>query len=76
MTEKIDIVELAQELAESASTTGDPATGRKLTGVVERILAALDLPAGCGDTVGGERELGEKGVGQPMVRGTVQRLGG
>ena len=46
MTEPIDVVELAHELARIASTTRDPETGRLLMAVVERILQAAGLPPG------------------------------
>ena len=48
MTDKIDVVELAHELARIASATRDPETGRQLMGIVERILAAAGLPPGSG----------------------------
>ena len=48
MTDKIDVVELAHELARIASTTRDPETGRQLMEVVERILGAAGLPPGNG----------------------------
>jgi hypothetical protein len=44
MTKRIDVVELAHELSKIASTTSDPATGRQLMEVVERILRAAGLP--------------------------------
>jgi hypothetical protein len=46
MSEKVDIVNLAHELAEIASTTSDPETGRRLMEVVEKILRAAGLPSG------------------------------
>jgi hypothetical protein len=48
MTVKIDGVELAHELAEIASTTSDPNTGRQLMEIVERIMRAAGLPPGTG----------------------------
>ena len=48
MTETIDVVELAHEIAQIASQTSDPETGRQLMEVVERILRAAGLPPGSG----------------------------
>jgi len=48
MTDTIDVVELAHELAEIASTTSDPETGRQLMEVVERIMRVVGLPPGSG----------------------------
>lgn len=48
MNNKIDIVKLARELAQIASTTVDPETGRLLMEVVERLLKEAGLPPGKG----------------------------
>jgi len=40
----IDPLEVADELAEIASTTTDAATGEKLVKLIERLLAANGLP--------------------------------
>ncbi|MGA9013940.1 MAG: hypothetical protein WB509_15720 [Acetobacteraceae bacterium] len=44
MTNKVDPVDLARELAEIARTTTDPETGRRLAELVKRLLAAAGLP--------------------------------
>lgn len=44
MTDTIDVVELAHELAKIASETSDPEIGRQVMEVVERILRAAGLP--------------------------------
>lgn len=41
---EIDVVELAQELAEIARTTSDQDTGRRLMALVSRLLNAAGLP--------------------------------
>ena len=43
MTDKTNIVELADELAEIAKTTSDPATGMRLMKIVERLLVEAGL---------------------------------
>lgn len=44
--ERIDVVELAHDLAKIASATSEPAIGRQLMEVVNRILKAAGLPPG------------------------------
>jgi hypothetical protein len=44
MTNKIDIVELAHEVAEIARTTTDPKTGRLLIELVNKLLRGAGLP--------------------------------
>jgi len=46
MNDRIDIVELARELAEIARTTTDQKTGRLLMELIERLLQEAGLPAG------------------------------
>ena len=48
MNTKIDIVELARELAEIASRCTDPDTGRRLMEMIERLLREAGLPPGSG----------------------------
>jgi len=49
---EMDLMELADELAEIARTTNDPATGAQLMRVVNRLLTEVGLPpeAGGGET--------------------------
>ena len=50
MSDRIDPVELAQELAKIAtSSTSDAATGRRLVQLVERLMQAAGLPPGKGE---------------------------
>jgi hypothetical protein len=44
MSDRIDVVELAREIAKIASTTTDPETGRLLMELVERLLEQAGLP--------------------------------
>ena len=44
MTIKIDIVELAHEIAEIARTTTDPETGRLLIELVKELLREAGMP--------------------------------
>jgi len=44
MTEGIDPLELAEELAEIARATRDPRTGQRLMSVVTRLLERAGLP--------------------------------
>ena len=44
LPEETDLVELADELAEIARTTRDPATGQRLMSVVKRLLELAGLP--------------------------------
>ncbi|MGC1409458.1 MAG: hypothetical protein WA864_10995 [Acetobacteraceae bacterium] len=46
MSDKIDVIELAREIARIASTTNDPETGRLLLELIERLLQAIGLPPG------------------------------
>jgi hypothetical protein len=46
MSDPIDVVELARELARIASTTHDRETARLLLEVIERLLGAAGLPGG------------------------------
>jgi hypothetical protein len=48
----MDLLDLADELAEIARVTNDPATGRRLMQLVNRLLTAAGLPpeAGGGET--------------------------
>jgi hypothetical protein len=55
MRDRIDIVELAGELAEIARTTRDAATGTRLMHVVDRLLGEAGLPPLVG---GGEPPAG------------------
>jgi hypothetical protein len=48
MNDKNDVVELAREIAEIASLTTDPETGRLLMELVERLLRQAGLPPGTG----------------------------
>ncbi len=48
MAEKIDVAELARDLAKIASTTSDPETGRLLMEIVEKLMRAIGLPPGTG----------------------------
>jgi hypothetical protein len=45
MSDRIDVVELAHEIAKIASTTTDPDTGRQLMKLVERLLGQAGLPS-------------------------------
>ncbi len=44
MADEIDPVELACEIAEIASTTRDPETGRRLVTLADRLLTPAGLP--------------------------------
>jgi hypothetical protein len=44
MSDKIDVLELAHEIAEIARRTRDADTGRRLMDLVERLLRASGLP--------------------------------
>jgi hypothetical protein len=46
MADKIDVAELAREIAKIASTTCDPETGRRLMEIVEILMRAVGLPPG------------------------------
>jgi len=46
MSNNIDLLELAHEIASIASTTTDPETGRLLVGLVEKLMQAAGLPPG------------------------------
>ena len=46
MSDPIDVLELARELAKLAATTRDQETGRQLMELVEKLLRATGLPAG------------------------------
>ncbi len=46
MADKIDVAELAREIAKIASTTSDPETGRRLMEIVEILMRAVGLPPG------------------------------
>ncbi len=46
MPDKIDVAELAREIAKIASTTSDPETGRRLMEIVEILMRAVGLPPG------------------------------
>lgn len=46
MSDRIDIVELAREIAKIASKTDDAETGRLLMELVERLLKEAGLPPG------------------------------
>jgi hypothetical protein len=45
MTDEIDAVELARELAEIARTTTDPRTGELLIELINRLLGGAGLPS-------------------------------
>lgn len=57
MSDKTDIVELAEELAELARTTRDAQTGLRLMKIVDRLLTEAGLPEA------------EEGGGMPPSRG-------
>lgn len=46
MSDPLDVLELARELARLASTTSDQETGRRLMELVERLLRTAGLPPG------------------------------
>jgi hypothetical protein len=46
MATEIDVEELAREIAEIASTTRDPDTGRRLMELVERLLREAGMGPG------------------------------
>jgi hypothetical protein len=46
MSDKIDVLALAHEIAEIAGKTKDVDTGRRLMELVERLLRAAGLPPG------------------------------
>jgi hypothetical protein len=46
MSDRVDIVELAREIAKIASATTDSETAQLLLVVVERLLRAAGLPSG------------------------------
>jgi hypothetical protein len=46
MTNQVDIVELAREIARIAGKTTDPATGLLLMELVERLLRTVGMPPG------------------------------
>jgi hypothetical protein len=46
MADKIDVAELAREIAKIASTTCDLETGRRLMKIVEILMRAVGLPPG------------------------------
>lgn len=48
MTERVDLVELAREMAFIASMTNDPNAGRRLMELVDKLLREAGLPAGTG----------------------------
>jgi hypothetical protein len=57
MTDRINIVELADELAEIARATTDAAAGARLMKVVDRLLAEAGLPPD-DETGGGDLPTG------------------
>ena len=46
MAYAFDVVQLACEIAEIASTTEDPETGRRLVNLADQLLTAAGLPLG------------------------------
>jgi hypothetical protein len=57
-TDKINIVELADELAEIARTTSDTATGVRLMKIVKRLLAEAGLRPPDHEAGGGDPPTG------------------
>lgn len=65
MTDTIDVMELAHEIAQIASQTSAPDTGRHLMEVVEQTLRAAGLLPG---SRGWPRETVPDGSGRDVVR--------